>query len=157
MKILLIAGLIVLVAACQPSGTGGRGSPSPGTEGVEALVGDLSAAGASVNDGGTFSPDPLSGQGVLLCVGGEPVRVYVFGSPAERSQVASRIKPSDPSNIGTSIVEWMGTPRFWQRDRVLVLYLGQNPATETLLSSLLGEPFAKGRAGRAPLRGDSCT
>lgn len=156
MKIFLVASLVVLVAACQAGGTGGSQAPSPGAEGVEGLIADLSGAGASVKNSGRFSPDPLSGQGVLLCVGGESVRVYVFGSAAELSQVASRIKPSDPSNIGTSIVEWMGTPRFWQRDRVLVLYLGQNPTTETLLRSALGEPFARGAAGRPPLRDDSC-
>jgi hypothetical protein len=48
--------------------------------------------------------------------------------------VASRIKPDDPSNLGTSIVEWAGRPRFWQRDRILVMYLGESAATEALLT-----------------------
>ncbi|HSH21300.1 MAG TPA: hypothetical protein VK992_01620, partial [Candidatus Caenarcaniphilales bacterium] len=69
---------------------------------------------------------------------------------------AATIDPDDPSNIGTSIVEWAGEPKFWLRDRVLVLYLGTDEQVEDGLVSVLGEPFARGE-GRPPLGGDdSC-
>jgi hypothetical protein len=81
--------------------------------------------------------------------------VYEFASAGERAAVASRIDPVDPSNLGTSIVEWDGRPRFWQGDRILVLYLGESAATHALLTSILGPPFAEG-PGRAPLQASDC-
>jgi hypothetical protein len=155
-RYLLIAVVVALVAtACQGNSTSGSPSPSLGADGVVGLVAQIRAAGAVVAEAGAFSTDPLSGRGVLLCLGNEPVRVYEFTSAAERAAVASRIKPDDPSNLGTSIVEWAGRPRFWQRDRILVLYLGESAATEALLTSVLGPPFAKG-PGRAPLQARDC-
>jgi hypothetical protein len=57
--------------------------------------------------------------------------------------------------VGTAIVEWAGRPRFWQGNRILVLYLGESAATEALLTSVLGPPFAEG-PGRAPLQVRDC-
>jgi hypothetical protein len=82
----------------------------------------------------------------VVCVDGEEVRVYSYPSEEERAAVASRIDPNDPSNVGTSIIEWDGWPQFWQRDRILVLYLGNDEPTIELLTGLLGEPFAQGLA-----------
>jgi hypothetical protein len=126
-----------------------------GPDGVAGLVAQIRAASAVVTEAGAFSADPLSGRGVLLCLGDEPVRVYEFASAAERAAVASRIDPYDPSNVGTAIVEWAGRPRFWQGDRILVLYLGERAATDKFLTSVLGPPFVKG-PGRAPLQARDC-
>ncbi len=115
---------------------------------VAALAAALQAADATVRIEETFDPEPLGGRGVLLCVAGQQVRVYVYETAEERAAVAARQDPRDPSNVGTAMVEWAGSPRFWQRDRLIVLYLGSDPAVEAGLTSLLGEPFASG-AGRA--------
>jgi hypothetical protein len=154
--------LAVLLIGCQTAAstastapTAWSPSPSPTADGPEGLIADLEAAGADAKLGDLFSPDPLTGQDVVLCVGAEPVRLYVFGSVGDRVQAASRIDPKDPSNMGTSIVDWNGAPRFWQRDRMLILYLGTNADTEALLRGILGQPFASG-IGRPPLRDDSC-
>jgi hypothetical protein len=155
-RYLLIAVVVGLVAtACQGNSTSVSPSPSVGPDGVAGLVARIRSAGVVVTEAGGFSTDPLSGRGVLLCLGNEPVRVYEFTSAAKRAAVASRIKPDDPSNLGTVIVEWAGRPRFWQGDRVLVLYLDESAATEALLTSVLGPPFAKG-PGRAPLQARNC-
>ena len=107
----------------------------------------LAAASASVRQADRFDAAPLPGQGVLLCVGREEVRVYVFTTEQARLAAAASIDPIDPSHIGTSIVEWTGNPRFWQRDRILVLYLGTDAPTEALLTSVMGPPFARGVGG----------
>ncbi|MEO7118347.1 MAG: hypothetical protein ABIZ34_05175 [Candidatus Limnocylindrales bacterium] len=75
----------------------------------------------------------------------EEVRVYLFPSPVESALAASHIDPTDPSNIGTSMVTWDGYPRFWGRDRMLVLYLGGDEPTAALITAILGDPFAVGR------------
>jgi len=108
------------------------------------LVAELEQGESTVEEVGTFGTDPLGGNGRILCVNAEEVRVYLFGSEDLASAAAARIDPNDPSNLGTAIVEWAGTPRFWQRGPMLVLYLGEDQATEDSLRSILGEPFARG-------------
>jgi hypothetical protein len=159
----LLVGVLV-VAACavasspsaspSPASTafGGAVSSSPETsprDPTAGLAAELEAAGADVHQTGVFDTEPLGGQGVALCVDGQQVSVYAYATPDERLAVAARIDPTDPSNLGTSIIEWAGNPKFWQADRFIVLYLGNDPAVESGLTSVLGQPFARGQ-GRDP-------
>ena len=118
-------------------------------EATGTLVAALQEAGAGVRVIGPFEGEPVGGQGVALCVDGNQVNVYVFADAAEAASRAAMIDPKDPSNLGTSIVSWVGNPRFWQADRLLVLYLGDDPVVETGLRAALGAPFAEGQ-GRGP-------
>jgi hypothetical protein len=138
----LLLVLSLMAAACG-------GSPPGVPDGVQRLIGDLSAAGGRIVEAGSFDAAPLSGQAALMCVNGQEVRVYSYPSDQERAAAASRIDPTDPSNVGTAIIDWAGNPRFWQRDRIVVLYLGRDQATEALLTTILGPPFARG-LGRDP-------
>lgn len=142
---MLAIAVAVLLAACSVPAT--SPSPSPAKSGVEGLVDALIAAGASVRQADRFDAAPLPGDGVLLCVGPEDVRVYVFPTDQARAAAAGTIDARDPSHVGTAIVEWTGNPRFWGRDRILVLYLGPDAATESLLTSIMGPPFARGVGG----------
>ena len=134
----------------SPSDAAGSSpSEAPASDPPAAFVAALRDAGAEVSETGAFNTDPLGGQGIGLCVAGQQVSVYVYPTPEDREAVASRIDPTDPSNLGTSIVEWAGNPKFWQADRIIVLYLGSDPAVESGISSILGQPFARGE-GRDP-------
>lgn len=163
--------LVLVVAGCAGSGATTGPSPTtppigetqqPGstaprpTDGPEALVTDLAAAGLNVRLGPLFAGDPLAAQGVVMCVGSQPVQVYVFGSVAERVALTSKIDKANPSNFGTAIIDWNGRPRMWQRDRLLIVYLGEDAPTEQVLRSALGEPFAVAAQGMPPLRADTC-
>ena len=139
--------------AAAPSGAGGL-APSASGQGqgdsaVTGLVDALRTSGATVTDLGAFNPEPLGGRGVRLCVAGQQVSVYVYETADGRAAVAGRIDPTDPSNLGTTIIEWAGNPTFWQLDRLIVLYLGRDPAVKASLTSILGQPFASGQ-GRDP-------
>jgi hypothetical protein len=114
-----------------------------------ALLDSFEATGAAVQVAGPFVAEPVGGEGMAVCLGGDQVNLYSFPTAAEAEQAASMIDPDDPSNMGTSIVEWVGNPRFWLAGRFLVLYLGDDPAVEAALTSALGAPFARGQ-GRAP-------
>jgi len=161
----LCAALVAAACGVGPSPTATPESPPPSsptaggsTAGglspdVAAFGGALQAGGAAVTELGTFNPDPLGGRGIHLCVAREQVNVYVYGSEQERQAVADRIDPDDPGNVGTAMVSWVGNPRFWQRDRLIVLYLGKDPAVEAGISAVLGEPFARGQ-GRGPVGPD---
>lgn len=113
------------------------------------LVAELQDSGAMVEELGSFNPDPLPGAGQMLCVNGQTVRIYLYETEEESRAVAARIDSNDPSNVGNAIVEWRGNPRFWHRGSLLVLYLGDDPSTEDLLTSIIGPLFATGM-GRDP-------
>jgi len=81
--------------------------------------------------------------------------MYVFDSIGQRTDAMNSIDRDDPSSVGTAMVSWNGRPRFWARDRLLLLYLGEDAPTDTLLRGVLGEPFASGE-GRQLLPDDSC-
>ncbi|HKX76470.1 MAG TPA: hypothetical protein VJR05_13885 [Acidimicrobiia bacterium] len=117
------------------------------------------SAGGEAEQVETFASAPIGGEGLLLCVGAEEIRVYLFGTEEEAAAAAARIDPDDPSNLGNAIVEWAGTPRFWRRGPMLVLYLGEDPATENLMTEVLGPPFARGEGPGRGLPGvpGSCT
>lgn len=118
---------------------------------MKRLVADLEGAGATVRQVGAFEgldEGPLRG-GVRLCVDSQEVTVYVFKNDDQRAEVTSQIDRRDPTTFYgeriTAVYEWSGKPRFWERDRILVLYLGRDQKTERLLTSVLGPPFARGR------------
>ncbi len=118
---------------------------------------DVVASGATARVGSGFLADPMPGEGVVVCVGTEAVQVYVLKDHEAALAAASRIDRDDPSKVGTAIVDWAGRPRFWLRDRILVLYVGEDAATDGALRALLGQPFAESRvAGRPPLPAPDC-
>lgn len=82
--------------------------------------------------------------------------MYVYPTSGDRAAMAANVDRTDPSNVGTAIIEWRGDPTFWQRDRLIVLYLGRNAATEATLRSVLGPPFATGQGRDAGPGGHAC-
>lgn len=125
---------------------------------VDALVADLEKAGAPVTRLESFEAGlPFGVSGLKLCVAGQQVWVYAYASADEAARVAGTIDPTDPSHIGeTMIVEWQGSPRFWRRDRLLVLHLGGGQATERVLTAVLGPPFAAGRGRSTEPSTEAC-
>jgi hypothetical protein len=149
-------GLLLTIVACSSPGVS---DAVPGGSDAEPdrLFAELAAGGAEADQLETFATNPLGGEGHLICVGAEEVRVYLFVSAEEATAAAERIDPDDPSNLGDAIVAWAGNPRFWHRGSILVLYLADDRDTENLLTEVLGPPFARG-SGRDPLQtSGSCT
>jgi hypothetical protein len=161
--VVLLLLVAMIAAACDTAGgptssptTSGPGaSPSASATtrtGPEGLVEDLKDRGPNARLAGDFDASGIAEAGVTLCVGDEPVQLYVYGTAEEAFARARAIDPRDPSNFGTMIIEWAGNPKFWLRDRMLVLYLGNDQPTIDVLLEALGEPFAVGQ-GRPPLPG----
>ena len=121
-----------------------------GDDGPATPVRDDAAAKvrAAIEDPTGLEPvptEPLPGEGRLLCVDGEEIRLYLYDSAGERADAAALIDPADPSHVGTAIVAWSGNPAFWEVDRAIVLYLGTDEALRDELVAGLGEPYAAGR------------
>ncbi|HUQ44769.1 MAG TPA: hypothetical protein VM451_10230 [Candidatus Limnocylindria bacterium] len=163
---LLLTPVLLLVVACQgaatpppsaPPTTAPAGTPSPTLAGLGGVAADLTAAGVTAKAGSAFSTEPIGGEGFALCVGAETVQTYAFIDHEAALAAQAKIDREDPSTIGTTHVNWTGKPRFWLRDNLILLYLGEDAATDAALRTLLGPPFAEGEAGGMPLAGPPCS
>lgn len=127
-------------------------------EGVQGFVAELQGAGATVLTIARESrvpPPALFTDLAVLCVNSERVSVYRFPDEEERARVTAQIDRDDPSDVGDAYITWAGHPWFWERDRIVVVYVGGRSETQELLTSILGEPFA--RTSGAPPPADPCS
>jgi hypothetical protein len=111
--------------------------------GPQRLAADLQAQGLPAFVGREFNDVLLGGAGSVVCVGDESVDVLEFPDQDAAIDAAATINQNDPSNVGNGIVEWVGPPRFWLRDRSIIVYVGGDPAVDAALRHALGQPFAE--------------
>lgn len=117
-------------------------------DGLQGFIADLQQAGASVRTiqiRSRMPPPALFTDSAVLCVNSERVSVYSFPTEEDRARVTAQIDPDDPSDLGDGSILWMGPPWYWERDRIVVVYVFGRPETQQLLTSILGEPFARAR------------
>ncbi len=111
------------------------------------LVDALDACGVSIEAVGNVEQPflrPESGT-VLRLSGGElsqPVDVQVFEYRDAESATADAAMIGPDGNPTTTMILWIAPPHFFQAERVIVLYLGEDQAVVDLLITLLGPPFA---------------
>ena len=142
---LVLAGLVA-VAGCEL------------LSGPDQLIAELQAIGISAAHGTDLDAALFGGVSTVICVADESVNVYEYPDVDAAIAAAAMVNRDDPSMVGNAIVEWAGTPHFWLRDRLLVLYVGEDAAVAAALSQILGPPFAEGTdPGRGmPGRGPAC-
>ncbi len=134
-----LAALAILLSACA---LGSAHSSPAAAYGAREFSRALQVAGATVRQGDSFVADPLAGRGANICVDGQQVAVYSFASSDDRAREQARIDPADPGHVGNAIVDWIGTPRFWARDLIIVRYNGPDQAVKARITVALGAPFA---------------
>jgi len=108
---------------------------------LEGLIAAFQAAGMTVEPGEPIDQPFFTVQGQTLKVNGGEVQVYVYDSAQTMEADATQIS-ADGSSIGTSMVDWTGTPHFFKTGNILVLYLGDDQSILGLLQNLLGSQFA---------------
>jgi len=113
------------------------------------LVNALRTAGFTIETVDTVEQPflrPESGTVVLVSGGGvtQPAELQVFEyQDAEGAAVdAAQIGPD--GHPPTMTISWLATPHFYQAERLIVLYVGDDPMVVDLLTALLGPPFAGG-------------
>ena len=143
LKPLSIMLLVVIGAAgCQtPVAPGGATM-------MDTLVASLRQEGAKVERMETLprSAYPFfSTQAVRLQVNGLDVQVFEFTSAAE-SEANARGIAATGTPIGATQITWVDTPHFYQRDRIIVLYVGRASLLTQLLEKVLDPPIINGQA-----------
>jgi hypothetical protein len=69
------------------------------------------------------------------------VQLFEYRSAAAAATDAHMIR-ADGSGTATTTVDWVAPPHFFLKGRVLVIYVGTDPAVVNLLTSVLGSQFA---------------
>ncbi len=133
-KYSLISSLLMLTLFAVACGS--RISDSQ-TSLIEALRG----AGADVEVGGKVEQDFFKVEGLLIKVNGLDVQVFEYETAEALESDSAQIAP-DGGSIGTSMVGWLATPHFYKAGHLLVLFVGDDPATLELLEGALGAQFA---------------
>ena len=105
------------------------------------LVKNLRAIGAGAEAAGDVEQPFFSITGKMIKVYGEDVQVFQYANPAAAEAEATPIS-RDGMSVGTRKIFWVGKPHFFKMEKLLVLYVGDNPKVQKMLEALLGKQFA---------------
>ena len=139
---MLLAALLPVIAGPQSP------SRSPALLTVAGLVRALGRQNVTVVSRGRAPLDAfpfLSVPATRLTVNGDDVHVFEYPTADGATRDAAKISPAG-SPIGSSQIAWIAPPRFYRRDRLLVLYAGTNQDIVHALEAVMGPPFAGLRA-----------
>jgi hypothetical protein len=85
----------------------------------------------------------------VIVVNGEDVQVFEYPDSAAAAAEAAQISP-DAGSVGTSMMTWVATPRFYVLDRLIVLYVGDDQLVVEALNTILSQPVAEGQGMPLP-------
>ncbi len=116
---------------------------SHGREAVDyvSLIDNLRVNNATVIPEGEIEQPFFSVTGFSIQVNSSSVQVFEYNT-AEDAEADASFVSSDGSSIGTSMPFWVDDPHFYYKEKIIVLYVGDDPAIEELLESVLGSQFA---------------
>jgi hypothetical protein len=77
----------------------------------------------------------------MIRVHGEDVQVFQYANAAAADAEAAPIS-RDGRAVGTRRIQWIGSPHFFKREKLLVLYVGENAKVLGSLEAVLGRQFA---------------
>ena len=145
----LIGLLFVVAVGCA---TGGEKSPGPGQDQPKqsksgtvsdypSLIKSLRALGAGASAAGDVEQPFFFIKGEMIKVHSEDVQVFQYANAAAAEAEAAPIS-RDGMAVGTRKIFWVGAPHFFKKDKLLVLYVGDNAKVLKTLEALLGQQFA---------------
>ena len=139
LKALGLAGAVCAAACLHRTPTG----PSGGLT-MDRVVDALRQQGVTVSSQGTEPRDafpffPVSAK--RLVINGDDGHVFEFGTESLAASAASTVGAAG-TPIGTTQVTWISPPRFYRRQRFIVLYLGTSTEVIRALEAAFDRPFA---------------
>ncbi len=138
---------MLMLAGCGPSPVAPAASapvPTGAVKDTTWFVKQLQARGAAVTLLQTHDQTPLFTAPLRLYrVDHAQVSVYEYSTERAAQTEAATISPGG-DRIGNILVDWWVAPHFYQMGRLIVLYVETERPILSLLSSILGPPFAEG-------------
>jgi len=74
-------------------------------------------------------------------VNGEDLQVLEYVSRGLAKDDIGIVTPDDCC-FGTTNISWMGSPHLYQKDQLIVIYVGDNSSMRNLLENIMGSQFA---------------
>ncbi len=105
------------------------------------LIDNLRKEGATINPLGEVNQLFFTVKGYLIRLNEQDVQVFEYADAGTTRAEAARVSP-DGSTVGTSKVSWLAKPHFFQKERVVVLYIGDEALVLLILQRVLGPQFA---------------
>jgi hypothetical protein len=105
------------------------------------LVKSLRAVGVGATAAGEVDQPFFSITGRMIKVHGEDVQVFQYAHADGANAEAAQISP-DGRAIGTRKIHWIGSPHFFKKGKLLVLYVGDKGKVLASLGAVLGQQFA---------------
>ncbi len=135
-KLPILVGVVALIAlgACTSAA-----SPTD----LNSLIDSLEDAGAVVQAAGDISQPFLAVSGRVIEVDNADVQVFEYSDTTAANADADMVS-ADGSSVGSTMISWVATPRFYKSDKLIVLYVGDNQAVISILREVLGSQFAGG-------------
>lgn len=128
----------VVCAACLSHGPDSlRDTPFD----VPQLIEALRETGTPVSAGDRIEQPFFTVTGRMVSVAGEDVQVYQYADEDAARREAATISP-DGGTIGTSAPFWAGSPHFYRKGLLIVLYVGDSAPVMQPLERVLGPQFA---------------
>lgn len=151
MRLFLLPIGLLFVAAVGPA-TGGekltgpdQAQQKPSKSGpvtdYPSLIKSLRALGAGATAVGKVDQPFFSITGRMIKVHGEDVQVFQYANAAAANAEAAPIS-RDGRAVGTRKIHWIGSPHFFKKEKLLVLYVGDNDKVLGSLEAVLGQQFA---------------
>jgi hypothetical protein len=144
----LSAAVLAASIACSgsPAGPGDVPGVQP-SERVGALIAALAQQGVTAVPKEQMPREShcLSVGALRLAANEENLYVFEYESVAAADRDAAAISPDGDTISGADracSILWIGPPRFYKSDRLIVLYVGTNQPLIRTLDGLLGRPFA---------------
>ena len=117
-------------------------STMPLTVAIHAFADQVKANGYDADASGQAISQPFfSVAGSEVHIAGETVQVYAYASKDDAQKDAQKIS-ADGSAIGESQVSWVGSPHFFTKENLIVLYIGDNTTAIAALQQTLGPQIA---------------
>ena len=116
-------------------------SPAGKAADYASLLGVLRAAGVRAERGEEVEQPFLSLKGKMIKIGDQDVQVFQYSDAAQVDAQAALVS-SDGSTVGTSKIRWIGSPHFYKKGKLFVLYLGDDDKVLKALDAVLGRQFA---------------
>ena len=141
MRLVGFAAAVCTAACLNNAPTGPTGGLT-----LDGLVGDLRHQGVTVARAGSEPRESFpffSVQAKRLRINGDDVYVFEYSTDVVAKSEASTVSSSG-TPIGTTQTMWISPPRFYKRDRFILLYIGTAMTVVRALEAVSGKPFAGG-------------
>lgn len=108
---------------------------------VKSFVAALENEGAVVEQTEVIEQPFFAVPAQTFTVDGNGIQVFEFDTEALAAEAASNVS-EDGMSVGTSMIGWMAPPHFYLQGRIIVIFIGVDEPTQSLLENILGPQFA---------------